>query len=195
MNTITFGLFYKFVGTPQEKVTIESRDGDSGVKETKYYIANEDLIGGATGNAAIEKLKSAIDESKWVNCPSEGFNLTGANKYVRYAKAKDNVGNETYVSSEGLVLYNDAAQDTKNITYTRGSGANAETYVILNDNTIKEISISKSNVQMLDPTPLTADDYTKDNQTGKITFEDSYLDQLAAGNYTLTVNYNPQGME
>ncbi len=100
INFITFGLFYK----EDKSATVSYSDADSGVKSVEYYLASEDLIADNSldNAAAARKLEAAI-EANW-NTYSTKIDLNGNAKNVIYVKITDNVGNVTYLSSDGIVL-------------------------------------------------------------------------------------------
>ncbi len=100
INKITFGLFFK----DDAVATVTSSDADSGVKSVEYYVAFEDLIGDASldNAAAVSKLEAAIGDN-WKTYDKEIALSKNANNVI-YVKITDNVGNVTYISSDGIVL-------------------------------------------------------------------------------------------
>lgn len=172
LNNITFGLFFKQTRT----VAITASDDETGVAKTEYYISD-------TAYATTMALEAAVG-SGWQTY-SGSFSIAPNSKNIIYARATDGAGNVAYASSPGVVLYTDAAQDTQSISFTKTGTANVTANVALNGNTIDEIYCGS--------TLLTAGtDYTADG--GAITFLASWLDTLSAGDYTLTVHYNPLGV-
>ncbi len=183
LNKITFGLFFK--GDAVAKV--EATDIDSGVNSIQCYATDTDLINDAelTDAAAITALETAIG-SNW-NSYNNEIALNKNAKNIIYVKITDNVGNVTYLSSEGIVLYSDAQAVTESVSTTYKAGADKDVTVELNGNTVKSVANGT--------TVLTAGtDYTV-SADGEITLESAYLDTLNAGTYTFTVSYNPLGME
>lgn len=174
-NKITFGLFFK--GDAVAKVS--ATDVDSGWKSIQYYVADEDLINENDASA----LEAAIG-NKW-NDYSNEITLNKNAKNVIYVKITDNVGNVTYLSSEGIVLYSDAEADTESVSTTYKAGADKDVSVKLNGNTVKEIKNGT--------TVLTAGTDYSVSAVGIITLKADYLDTLSAGTYTFTVSYNPLG--
>lgn len=173
LNSITFGLFFK----ETQSVTIAATDNETGVAKTEYFVSDTVYA----DSAALEDAASG----EWTTY-SNGFSIEPNSKNIIYAKVTDNADNVTYVSSNGVVLYTDAAQDTANVSFTKTSTADITAGVKLNGNTIDEI--------YCDGTPLAAGtDYTISGST--ITFKASWLNTLAAGDHTLTVHYNPMGVE
>ena len=173
LNSITFGLFFKDTQT----VTISAADDGSGVEKTEYFISD-------TSCETTEALEEAAKE-QW-KAYSDSFSIIPNSKNVIYTKVTDKVGNVTYVNSAGIVLYTDAAQDTKSISFTKTGTADVTANVTLNGNTIGEIYCGEAKL-------IPETDYTVSGET--ITFKASWLNTLAAGDYTLTVSYNPMGEE
>lgn len=175
-NTVTFGHFFK----ETQKVTVSGTDGEneSGVKDVFYYMTETPVVDPAE-LAGVE----------WTEIDNNGsFSIEPNRKLYIYAKVTDNAGNTVIVNSDGIVVYTDAVQETKNLVFTRLGENTLIADVKLNGNTIKEIKC--------DGNVLTSDeDYTVDQNTGSITFRNSWLKTLAAGEYTLTVSYNPMGVE
>lgn len=103
-NTITFGLFFKDTQT----VSITAKDTGSGIAKVEYLLSDTSYI-------SAEELEKATGWQKY----ADEFNIQPNNKLFIYARAIDNVGNVTYVNSEGIVLYTDAAQKTSSISFTK----------------------------------------------------------------------------
>lgn len=173
LNNITFGLFFKST----QKVTISASDSETGVEKMEYYISD-------TPYAAAPELEDAVGND-W-KAYSASFSIAPDSKNIIYAKVTDKVGNVCYVSSQGIVLYADAQPITHSITFVKSGTADVTADVSLSGNTIHKI--------YCDDAELTAGkDYTVNG--GTITFKADWLDTLAAANYTLTVHYNPLGVE
>ncbi|MDD3907621.1 MAG: X2-like carbohydrate binding domain-containing protein [Bacteroidales bacterium] len=113
------------------------------------------------------------------------FNLSSKGTHVVFAKITDESGNEIIIRSDGVVVYEDSTTNTEKVTYEKLSATDKSATVNLNGNIIDGI--------MVGGTILTSSQYTVDGNT--ITLKGSYLETLAAGNYTVTVSYNPQGFE
>lgn len=173
LNSITFGLFFK----ETQSVTITATDNETGVAKTEYFVSD-------TVYADSTALEDAVNGGWLVY--SNGFSIEPNSKNIIYAKVTDNADNVTYVSSNGVVLYTDAAQDTVSVSFTKTSTVDITAGVKLNGNTIDEI--------YCDGTPLAyGENYTVNSDT--ITFKAAWLDTLSTGEYTLTVHYNPMGVE
>jgi len=168
-DTITFGLLFKNT----VDVTITAEDSTSEVKTVEYYLS-------ATA------LPSTTDWHELTWTADDGFSIIANWKGSIYARITDNADNITIINSDGVVVYTDSAQDTADITYTRTSSGDKAATVTLNGNTVNEI---KNGTYTLDKNT----DYTVDNNTGIITFKASYLGTLDAGDYTLTISYDPMG--
>jgi LPXTG-motif cell wall-anchored protein len=168
INTITFGLFCKNTQT----VTIDATDDSGGTVTAQYYLADE------------EKTSVELKSVTWT--AYTGSFTIQPGEYVIYAKLTDPTGNSDIISTDGIVVYEDSAQDTASISFTKGDTADVTANVTLNGNTIAKIMNEAA-------TLASGTDYTVSG--GTITFKASYLDALTAGGYTLTVHYNPQGVE
>jgi hypothetical protein len=109
-------------------------------------------------------------------------------KYIIYARLTDERGNSGVICTDGLVIFNDSAAGTAAIAYATGSRQDKSASVILNGNTVAAVEIGAD-------TLMPGRDYTAAGNT--ITFKGSWLETLAASPapYTLTVYYNPQGVE
>ncbi len=173
LNSITFGLFFKETQT----VTISPTDNESGVEKTEYFVSD-------IAYETTDALEKAAD-GKW-GTYSKSFSITPKSKNIIYAKVTDNVGNVGYASSNGIVLYTDAMQKTQSISFTKTATVDVTAEVTLNGNTIDKIYCGTA---LLDA----GTDYTVDG--GTITFKASWLDTLTANDYTLTIHYNPLGVE
>ena len=110
-------------------------------------------------------------------------------KYTIYVRITDHAGNKTYISSDGIVMYTDAKQDTESISFVKTTTEDVTASVFTNGNTVKEIRNGAA--------VLSDSDYSLSYEGNKatITFKAAYLDTLTAGGYTLTLSYNPLGME
>lgn len=89
LNTITFDIFFK----ETQDVSIEGKDGESGVKEISYYLA-----AGQVSEEELDSLEWTAYDGKFTISPNE--------QYVIYARIADNQDNVTYISSNGIVLDN-----------------------------------------------------------------------------------------
>lgn len=175
LNDITFGLFFKNT----QQVTVNATDGvnESGVDQVFYYVSdtnfsNSDSLAGA----------------KWTEISNGGsFNINPNSKVYVYVKITDKAGNVAYISSKGIVVYTDAAQDTDEITFTRTSTEDVTASVTLNGNTISKVANGTTELTNGTHYTISADGTT-------ITFKASYLQTLSAGDYTIKVSYKPMGV-
>lgn len=172
LNTITFGLFFKDTQT----VSITAEDTGSGIAKIEYFFSD----------TAYEDEEALETATGWQDY-ADAFSIQPNSKLFIYAKVTDKVGNVTYVNSDGIVLYTDAEQDTAEISFTRKGADDVTAKVKLNGNTVAGIKCGDDTL-----TPET--DYTIGSD-GTVTFKASWLGTLAAGDYTLTVSYNPLGEE
>ncbi|MDR0929149.1 MAG: InlB B-repeat-containing protein [Oscillospiraceae bacterium] len=161
---IPYELFYKEAVT----VTIAATDNIDEEVKVEYRI--------------VEK-SGAI--SNWITYSAPFTIDVGSTAYI-LARFTDDSGNETRINSSGVVVYEDAQQDTEAIAFTKFSLADVSASVMLNGNTIAGITNGEE-------TLVPGEDYTVSG--GIITFKASYLDSLVASDepYTLTIAYNPRG--
>jgi len=170
-NNVTFGLFFNKTQT----VKVESSDNDE-VAKTEYYLASEEVTD-----------TDDLTNVNWTTF-TESFNIEPDSKYVIYVKITDKSDNYTIINSDGVVVYTDSAQKTESIEFTRTSNDSVTADVTLNGNTVNGITCT--DITQSNTTTLGADDYSVDGN-GTITFNNSWLKTLTAGEYTLTVSYNP----
>ncbi len=74
-------------------VSIEASDNESGVKEVKYYVANNIIN------------ESDLQALSWNNYESS-FIIEPNGQYIIYAKITDNQDNTVYINTDGIVLDN-----------------------------------------------------------------------------------------
>lgn len=176
-NTVTFGHFFKKTAT----VTVSAADGEneSGVDKV-YYVVSDDVY-------SNEADVAAIDADKWTEIENGGsFDIEpNAKKYV-YVKITDKAGNTSYINSDGIVVYTDAKAITESLTYTKTTNEDKTAEVTLKGNTIKEVRNGDNFLTK-------GTDYTLSEDGSKVTFKGEYLQSLGAGEYTITVSYNPLG--
>ena len=169
LNAATFGLFFKETQT----VTVTANDTESGVKRVEYLLSDTKF----EDKASVAGTWNDITSTKQ-------FSIDPNSKQFIYVRVTDNDNNVMIINTDGVVLYTDSLATAAAITFTKTGATDKSTKVTLNGNTIKEIKISSDVI----PTS----DYTVAGD-GTITFKASYLDSLAAGDYTLTAFYNPMG--
>jgi hypothetical protein len=115
-----------------------------------------------------------------------------------YARVSDAAGNTTVVRSDGIVRYTDAAVDTAIVNFTKTSTVDLPASVTLNGNSVAAITAKLAATEQGQPdtvVKLVVDqDYTVDNNTGDLSFKAAWLEGLAAGAWTLTIDYAPHGV-
>lgn len=176
VNTITFGLFckdYKTVEIAYSDFNGNEEEG-SGLKTKQYYISDREL-----SDADIQSIQWK-DYTKALSLDAQGV-------YFIYMKVVDHAGNTVIQNSEGIVIYKDSTPAAAELIYTYQENADKTVSVTLNGNTVKDI---KNGTDVL----VKDTDYTV-GADGTITFKAAYLQTLSAGDYTITVSYNPQGKE
>lgn len=172
-NRVTFGCFFK--ETQEVTVTAQDTTGGSGIDKVYYYKAATPI-----SNA------SDLADVSWKSASNNKFNIEKNEKRYVYVKIEDKAGNKYYISTDGIVVYSDAAQVTTEITYTKKSLQNADAVVALNGNTIKEVRNGESVLTR-------GTDYTISSDGATITFAATYLQGLDANDYIINVSYNPGG--
>ena len=178
LNSVTFGLFFKnTVG-----VTISADDNSGKPVKIEYLLSEE----------TFETKDDIIGDWKVLNTSgnSARFNIEPDQKVFIYVRLTDQSGNDTVINSSGVVFYSDSEQGTEEITATVCSDEPKSFGVSLKGNTVKAIYIQNGqNTSNLIP----ADKYSV-SEGGVITLKSEYMDSLKAGEYTLTVQYNPMGV-
>lgn len=173
-SVFTFSTFFKDDITVTVSAS-DSPDGDagSGVGSIEYYVSNSEEV------VDVQTITS------WQRF-SEPFSLSDVGKTVVYARITDNVGNVTYINTDGFVLYTDSVIDTPYAVYTKGSNQDVQMGISLHGNTVKQIKINEE--------ILTSDNYTIDTD-GTLTLDASYLETLKVGDYTAEISYHPYGLD
>ncbi|MBQ7296291.1 MAG: hypothetical protein IJW86_08915 [Clostridia bacterium] len=92
LSVITFGTYVNYDVT----LEITAQDNETGVNSIEYYVADKALT--------LDEVKAlaswiAYDSANKLTVP-----VVDASKFVVYAKITDNSGNETYLSTEGIVF-------------------------------------------------------------------------------------------
>ena len=163
-----FGVFLK----EEPYVKIAARDDESGIEEIGYYVAT-----GAQENPKALTYESFPNTSVYLK----------KGKHIVYARITDNVGNVTYLNTAGIVVYEDATTHEANQKlqdYYFKEGTVRRLSFMSNDNTVKEVK--------LDETVLAKDTDYLVIKNG-VELKASALDKLSAGDYTLTISFNPRG--
>lgn len=168
LNSITFGLFFK----DSVDVAITGEDTGSGVSSIEYI---------KTDKAMTEaELKDAASWTAYNN----SFAVTANEKFIIYAKITNNLGNSTFISSNGIVVYKDSEANIDGGGFLKTSTDDLEVIITMNGNTVKSIMNGNN-------TLTEGDDYTVDSD--KITFLNAYLKSLADGTKTFTIAWYPLG--
>ena len=102
INKITLGLFFN--APTSATVTSDDASG-SGVKAVEYFIAKTDVIADATKSyaEAITLVEDAAASVGWMPYSNEIVLADNADNII-YVRLTDNVGNVTYINSNGVVL-------------------------------------------------------------------------------------------
>ena len=168
------GIDFKWFFESAQTLAVVAEDAESGIKSVEYYISN----GKIDNMASIEEWKT-YDEINRITLDKDG-------KYFVYVKITDNVGNVTYENTDGIVIFSDSTLNTTNInTVYKSTEEDQKISISLNGNTVNSVMVG-------------GDELTKDTEysvldNGDISLKASYLNTLNAGQYTVTVMYNPQG--
>ena len=163
LNEITFGYFFK----DYVEISITGKDTASGIAKVEYQM--------------VGKNESYNPDGQWTS--GETLRVTAGQKSAIYVRLTDEAGNQSVINTEGIVVYEDATPSDA-LNYTRLSDCDAVSTIDLKGNTVKAIKCG-------DQTLTQGTDYVIDGN--KIVFKNTYLTKLAAGNYELTVSYNPAG--
>ena len=184
LNAITFGKFFK--ETVDVKITASDAAHASGVEKVEYMLSTDAFTAPDQVGGDWKELAASGDGT----C---GFSIEPNQKGSVYVRVTDHAGNTTVINSAGIVVYTDAAQQTQDISFTKLSKDDVSFAVSLNGNTVKSLTLESEDAQgqMISKT-IPDTDYTVTDD-GTITLKASYLQSLAAGNYTIRVDYNPMG--
>lgn len=187
------GLFFKETQTvtvtaADDSYQVDGYDEDNPDHQVRigYYLYQDDGTGKPP--VTVEELENVSFRPY-----SAPFSLDPASRYVVYAKLTDHAGNVKYINSDGIVVYTDAAQQTQDISFTKLSKDDVSFAVSLNGNTVKSLTLESEDAQgQTISTTIPGTDYNVSDD-GVITLTASYLQSLAAGDYTIRVDYNPMG--
>ena len=170
-----FSYFFK----KNAEVTITAADITSGVDTIEYQKVNK----GDTYDA----------DGTWTEYTAP-FTISANDKSVIYARITDKAGNSTIINSAGVVVYTDSLASAT-ATFTKKSEKDLMTDIDVNDNTIASVSIKSANSEDPEETVAAGNYALSKDEAGntKLVLKYDYLQTLAVGKYTLTVNYNPYG--
>lgn len=177
LNKVTFGQFFK----DQVEVTVSGNDDTSGIRDISYYKSDAGMT--------EEQVRELADD-QWQNLAagnSGKFTINANDQCVIYGRITDAAGNVTFISSDGVVLYQDAVPAKVDLSYTKTTREDQTAEITLNGNTVKDV---KNGSEVLKE----GSDYEAASD-GKITFKGAYLDTLAAGVHELTVSYDAMGLD
>ncbi len=169
LNNITFNLFFK----ETQMVTINVDDRTSDVVKIEYLVLEE------------EKTVEELNAMSWTSY-SEALSINPNSKNIIYARVTDEAGHQSIVNSEGVVVYTDSTLNKENkteIVYTKTQNTAQSFDVNLNGNTVAYIKIND--------TLLTKDTDYEVSDLGMISIDADTLEALSAGEYTVTVGFNP----
>ena len=174
LNRITFGLFFK----QTQSVEVKADDFGSGIKKVEYILSetaftDKDAITGDWTELTLNESRKAY------------FSIEPNQKTFIYVRVTDQSDNITVVNSDGVVVYTDAEAVTEAVSCTVRRNADVSFAVRLNGNTVAALYNGST---LIDGSSYTV------SADGTITLKGSWLSTLAAGEYTIRVQYNPMGM-
>ena len=159
-EAIDFNLFFK----SEQTVTITASDDSKEAVTIAYHLHYGDTA------LTVEDLKTIT----W-NSYGAAFSIVQEDKLIIYAKLTDNVGNTTYLSSEGIVLdqtppllegaennqtYNAALTITVSDDHLQSVLLNEKEQLSPNDNTSKEITLSDNGKYVIKATDKAGNETT-----------------------------------
>ena len=167
-----FNSFFK----NRKEIKISATDNMSPDINIRYLLSDK--------NMTIEELHS--DDVKWMKYEGT-IELPANSKQFIYAKAVDEVGNESIVNSDGIVVYTDARVEKNNYEYIKNVSEDLSVAIDFNGNTIKSVNYDSYEL-------IKGKDYIV-GDNGVITFLSEYMDTLSAQDksYEFTIHYNPYG--
>lgn len=174
LNAITFKYFFK----KTQNVTVTASDNGSGLSRVEYLLSETAF----TDKEAItgDWTELTLTEGR------AGFDIEADQKAYVYLRVTDASGNVKVINSEGVVVYTDSEAVTEAVSFTRRDDSDVSFDVRLNGNTVAALYNGD--------TLMDSDDYTV-SESGTITLKNDYISNLAAGEYTIHVAYNPMGEE
>ena len=174
LNAITFKYFFK----KTQNVTVTASDNGSGLSRVEYLLSETVF----TDKEAItgDWTELTLTEGR------AGFDIEADQKAYVYLRVTDASGNVKVINSEGVVVYTDSEAVTEAVSFTRRDDSDVSFDVRLNGNTVAALYNGD--------THMDSDDYTV-SESGTITLKNDYISNLAAGEYTIHVAYNPMGEE
>lgn len=166
-TAISFGLFFK----ETKAFSVIAEDTESGVAKIEYLVATEEI--------------TDFTNVEWAEY-TDAVIITPNSKNIIYAKVTDISGRYIIVNSDGIVLYTDSTLDTSfkdEIVYVLTKNASQSFNLNLNGNTVAYVKIGE--------TVLGTEDY--EVLGNMILVSADVLENLAAGNYAITIGFNPMG--
>lgn len=172
-SSLWSGVLYQFFTKKTQVVTITGADEESGISAIFYYIS------------PVELNASSLKEVTGWELYTEPLHLDPNVGGIIYAKIINGAGKESFVNSNGIVVFTDPEKVTDSVTYVKGTGNDVEFTVKLNGNSIKAM---RNGGTTLSPT------HYSQTYSGNIVLSASYLETLSTGNYTFYVDYYPMGI-
>ena len=166
-TAISFGLFFK----ETKAFSVIAEDTESGVAKIEYLVATEEITDFTN-----------VDWAEYTGTVS----ISPNSKNIIYAKVTDNSGRYVIVNSDGIVLYTDSTLDTSfkdEVVYVLTKNASQSFNLNLNGNAVAYVKIGE--------TVIGTEDY--EVLGNMIIVSSDVLENLAAGNYPITVGVNPMG--
>ena len=166
-TAISFGLFFK----ETKAFSISASDSESGIAYVEYFVSADEI--------------TDFTNVEWAEY-TDAVSITPNSKNIIYAKVTDISGRYIIVNSDGIVLYTDSTLDTSfkdEVVYVLTKNASQSFNLNLNGNTVAYVKIGE--------TVLGTEDY--EVLGNMIIVSSDVLENLAAGNYAITVSVNPLG--
>ena len=166
-TAISFGLFFK----ETKAFSVIAEDTESGIAYVEYFVAADEI--------------TDFTNVEWTEY-TDAVITTPNSKNIIYAKVTDISGRYIIVNSDGIVLYTDSTLDTSfkdEVVYVLTKNASQSFNLNLNGNTVAYVKIGE--------TVLGTEDY--EVLGNMIIVSSDVLENLAAGEYVITVGFNPMG--
>ena len=177
-------------------------ENGSGVKSIAYYVADASLTGEtASQEEAIMQIEEGVG-SEWTLV--EGSSASGTLPYygsnVIYAKIEDYAGNEVYLNSTGIVLFEQPSVSTTSVEYTKQGTTDPTFELDLPEN------LCVGDIILKDASGNTVNGFTEredmedtswgySSGDGVVTLNREFLDDLSTNGmeetYTVVINYLP----
>lgn len=155
-------------------VTLSAGDEGSGLAEMNYWASD-----------VVYETEAALEEAAEWQPYTGPIELAPERKCVLYVKLIDYAGNVTYIASDGIVLYSDAATQGAPVTFIKTGTSDVRVPLACGGNAVSAVFCGNVRLE-------SGRDYAVDGES--LILRAAWLDTLAADAYTLDISYDPLGI-